>query len=104
VSDADARAQYDKYKSLTKMSFDQLKPGLIAALTSQRQAARQAALHAKLRSDAHVEIKLEPPRLEVAIGHSPSIGPASAPVTIIEFGDFQSTLCGMEGSRAEAGA
>lgn len=98
VSDADSRAQYDKYKSLMKVPYDQLKPRLIASLTSQRQAARQAALRAKLRSDAHIEIKLEPPRFEVAIGHSPSIGPAGAPVTIIEFGDFQSTFSKMEES------
>jgi 2-hydroxychromene-2-carboxylate isomerase len=96
VSDADARAQYDKYKSQIKLPFDQLKPRLIASLTSQRQAERLTALRAKLRSDAHIELKLEPPRFEVAIAHSPSIGPANAPVTIIEFGDFQSTFCAME--------
>ena len=98
VSDADARAQYDKYKGLTKMSFEQVKPRLIASLTSQRRAERDAALRAKLRSDAHVELKLEPPRFDVALAHSPSIGPASAPVTIVEFGDYQSTFCKMEES------
>ena len=96
VSDADAQAQYDKYKSQMKVPFDQLKPRLIAALTSQRQTERLAALRAKLHSDAHIELKLEPPRFEVEIAHSPSIGPANAPVTIIEFGDFQSTFCEME--------
>jgi len=96
VADAEARAQYDKYKGQNSMSFDQIKPRLIASLTSQRQAARLAALRAKLRSDAHVELRLEPPRLEVAIGHSPSIGPASAPITIVEFRDFQSVFCKME--------
>jgi predicted DsbA family dithiol-disulfide isomerase len=96
VSDADARAQYDKYKSQIKLPFDQLKPRLIASLTSQRQTERLTALRAKLRSDAHIELELEPPRFEVAIAHSPSIGPANAPVTIIEFGDFQSTFCEME--------
>jgi hypothetical protein len=96
VSDADAHAQYDKYKSQMRVPFDQLKPRLIAALTSQRQTERLTASRAKLRSDAHIELKLEPPRFEVAIAHSPSIGPANAPVTIVEFGDFQSTFCEME--------
>jgi 2-hydroxychromene-2-carboxylate isomerase len=98
VSESDARAQYDKYKDQIKVPFEQLKPRLISSLTAQRQAERQSALRTKLRSDARVEIKLEPPRLEVAIAHSPSIGPATAPVTIIEFGDFQSTFCKMEES------
>ena len=96
VSDADARAQYDKYKGMMKMPFDQLKPRLIAALTSQAQAQRQAALRAKLRSDAHVEIKLEPPRLVVAVANDPSLGPANAPITIVEFGDYQSPFNKME--------
>jgi predicted DsbA family dithiol-disulfide isomerase len=96
VSDADARAQYDKFKSQIKVPFDQLKPRLIISLTNQRQQERLSELRAKLRRDAHVELKLEPPRLEVAVGHSPSIGPANAPVTIIEFADFQSPFCKME--------
>lgn len=31
----------------------------------------------------------EQPRIDVPIGDSPSLGPANAPVTIIEFIDFQ---------------
>ncbi|MHB8809130.1 MAG: hypothetical protein ACYC9M_03845 [Desulfobulbaceae bacterium] len=31
----------------------------------------------------------EPKRFEVPIGDSPTLGPADAPVTIIEFIDFQ---------------
>lgn len=96
VSDADARAHYDKYKAQMRVPFDQLKPRLIAELTSERQSERRTALRAKLRSDAHIELALEPPRFDVAIAHSPSVGPANAPVTIIEFGDFQSTFCKME--------
>src|SRR5258708_3005402 len=96
VSDPNARPQYHKYNSAIKIPSDDSKPRLLAPVTSQRQAQRQAGLHAKLRSDAHVELQLEPPRLEIAVEPSPSLGPASAPVTIIEFGDFQSTFCKME--------
>jgi protein-disulfide isomerase len=31
----------------------------------------------------------EQPRVDVPIGDSPSLGPANAPVTIVEFIDFQ---------------
>jgi hypothetical protein len=31
----------------------------------------------------------EEPRIQVVIGDSPSLGPVNAPVTIIEFVDFQ---------------
>jgi protein-disulfide isomerase len=96
VTDADARARYDKYRGLMKVPYEQVKARLIASLTNQRQAERQAALRAKLRSDAHVERKLESPHLEVAVANSPTLGPTNAPITIVEFGDYQSPFNKME--------
>jgi protein-disulfide isomerase len=96
VSDADARAQYDRYKGLIKMPYEQIKPRLIASLTTQRQAQRLAELRANLRKQAQVENKLQPPRLQVAVGNSPALGPANAPVTIVEFGDYESPFNKME--------
>jgi protein-disulfide isomerase len=54
--------------------------------------ARQKYL-ANLRAKAKVEIMLEPPRMKVEAGASARKGPATAPVTIVEFSDFQCPYC-----------
>jgi len=56
------------------------------------QDGRQALL-LKLRQQAVVRILSEPPRLAVDAGKAPRRGPASAPVTIVEFADYQCPFC-----------
>ncbi|HVN85141.1 MAG TPA: DsbA family protein [Candidatus Binatia bacterium] len=56
------------------------------------QAARDAYVQ-QLRARAKVTMKLQPP-LVVVSGTGPSRGPANAPVTIIEFSDYQCPFCG----------
>jgi protein-disulfide isomerase len=47
---------------------------------------------AALVNQADVQVHLDPPRIDVA-AVGPSLGPDDAPVTIIEFGDFQCPYC-----------
>jgi protein-disulfide isomerase len=58
---------------------------------------RTAEITADLRKRANVTLLLEPPRVTVA-AEGPSLGPADAPVTIIEFSDFQCPYCGRASS------
>ena len=41
-----------------------------------------------------MKILLEPPRLAIDVGDDPLTGPSDAPVTIVEFSDFQCPACG----------
>jgi protein-disulfide isomerase len=100
VNDAMAKKFYDENKDRipalkTAGSYDKIKDRLIAALR-QRDAQRQhEELMARLRKDGGAKILLEPPRISVnlsAAGH-PTLGPKNAPVTVIEFADFQCPFC-----------
>ncbi len=46
-----------------------------------------------LRAQDKIQIMLEPPREEVATGATPTMGPAAAPVTVVEFADYQCPYC-----------
>jgi protein-disulfide isomerase len=93
VSDADVQRFYDdNKKSFGDRPFDDMKAQIREHL--ERRAAPEAARAyvQQLRRDAKVEILLERTRTPVA-ATGPSRGPADAPITLIEFSDYQCPFC-----------
>jgi predicted DsbA family dithiol-disulfide isomerase len=74
-------------------TLEEIRPQLVEAM---REAGRQQAtqeFYRKLRESAKVEILLEPPRTNVAYDPTRVRGNPDAPVTIVEFTDFQCPFC-----------
>jgi protein-disulfide isomerase len=64
-----------------------------SALTQQRQTERRNAFAQGLRAKYDVKVLLEPYRVPVELAGAPVRGNPKAPVTILEFSDFQCPFC-----------
>jgi len=80
----------DRYPGMTK---EQVLADIAAGMRRQRIAARRAQYLKELRAASGVKVNLEPPRVAVS-AEGPSRGGADAPVTIVEFSDFECPFCG----------
>ncbi|HEV8377025.1 MAG TPA: thioredoxin domain-containing protein [Candidatus Polarisedimenticolia bacterium] len=77
---------------------EQVTPEIVNWLKGQKGGQVQQTYLQGLRAKYKVQVLLEPPRVEVAVDDDPAKGPAGAPVTIVEFSDYQCPYC----SRAES--
>jgi len=67
---------------------------IVRALKQQQENQLRAAFRKELLAKAHVKILIQPPVLPVTVDpDDPVRGPADAPVTIVEFSDFQCPYC-----------
>jgi protein-disulfide isomerase len=99
-SDDEARAFYESNKGQMPQgqAFEELKPRLKQVVKQQKLRENMGKVLEKLREKHHVQVALEPPelpRIEVE-AKGPARGPGGAPVTIVEFSDFQCPFCGRE--------
>ncbi len=98
VTDSSARQFYEQNKnnmqSLKRAPYEAVKNQLIGYLRQREPATVRAELLARLREQAGVKVLLPAPRVEVATGDNPGLGPVNTPVTVIEFADFQCPFCG----------
>lgn len=92
VSDADVDAFYEQNKAQIPRPKDQVAPQIKAYLEQQGQQKARTEYFKTLEAKYKVDYKLEPIRVEVA-ATGPAKGPANAPVTIVEFSDFQCPFC-----------
>jgi len=92
VTDAEVDAFYEQNQAQIQRPKEQIAPQIKAYLEQQGQQKARQAFFDNLQTKYKVEKKLEPIRVEVATT-GPSKGPANAPVTIVEFSDFQCPFC-----------
>ena len=101
-TDEESRALYERAKAAgqVKDPFDKVKPQIAQFLRRQKSEAVLAQYLEQVRAEAKVEVLLPPylpSKVEIA-ATGPSKGPDTAPITIVEFSDFQCPYC----SKAEA--
>lgn len=92
VTDAEVDAFYEQNKAQIPRPKEEVAGQIKNYLAQQSgQKARQEFFN-NLESKYKVDVRLEPIRVEVA-ATGPAKGPADAPITIVEFSDFQCPFC-----------
>ena len=89
-TDAEVEKWYNENKGqVGNKPFAELKSQIATHLKNQRQQQQQQEFFKNLRKAADLKILLKPPVIALTVDGSPSRGPATAPVTIVEFSDYQ---------------
>lgn len=96
VSDPDIQAFYEENKERTQgRTLQELRGPITDFLGSQRKQQARAQLVDELsNASGKVRVTLEPPRTAVEVAEDdPAHGAQNAPVTIVEFSDYQCPFC-----------
>ncbi len=96
-SDAEVQALYDRAKAGGQQlpPLEQVKPDIIRFVKQQKMQGELMAYYNGLKKEQKVEVMLPaylPPKKDVE-AKGPTKGPKDAPVTIVEFSDYQCPYC-----------
>jgi protein-disulfide isomerase len=86
---------YEKMKSrMGGKTLDDVKGDIEKMLTAQKVSERKGQYLTELSAKYEVKMLLDPPRATVTVRPgTPAMGPADAPVTIVEWSDYQCPFC-----------
>jgi protein-disulfide isomerase len=95
VTDDEVKQFYEQNKDRAQgRPLAELSPMIQQFLVSQRQQQARAQLVDDLKKKSTARILLDPPRQTINVSSDdPSSGPANAPITLVEFSDYQCPYC-----------
>lgn len=94
VSDTDVEQWYAANQGrLQGRSLEMLQPAIRQFLIEQQQEALLAELTEELAAERSVSRHLQPFRANLETEGHPTFGPGNAPVTLVEFSDFECPYC-----------
>jgi protein-disulfide isomerase len=76
-----------------KEPFETLKPQILDHLRQTRISKAKENYVKTLRAESSVVVSFAPPRTQVSLKDTPVLGPSSAPVTIVEYADYECPYC-----------
>jgi protein-disulfide isomerase len=96
-SDDEIRALYERAKASGQQlpPLEQVKPDIVRFIKSQKGQSAVADYYEGLKKEMGIEVLLpayEPPKVQVA-AVGPTKGPSDAPITIVEFSDYECPFC-----------
>jgi protein-disulfide isomerase len=95
VTDEDVRIFYEENEDrIGGRALEEIAPQVRQYLRQQRESAAYQRFISELEDAYRVAYEIEPYRVELDLEGEPAEGPASAPVTIVEFSDFECPFCG----------
>jgi protein-disulfide isomerase len=84
---------YQTNQARIRKPLDDVRPQVQHYLQQTKLNEARRAYVQELRNKAHVKVFLTPPIVQVSAEGGPFKGPKDAPVTIVEFSDFQCSYC-----------
>jgi protein-disulfide isomerase len=95
VTDAEVAVFYaDQGFALRGQTLESIGPRIEEFLVRQSEATARRTFLDELRDGVDVEVLLPAPRVQVAVAAAEPIrGPVDAPITIVEYGDFECSYC-----------
>ncbi len=93
-SDVEIAAWYEANRSrVGGRTLEQVRPQVAQVVRMAKRVAALDSIEARLNRERNVTVHLQPLRLDVDDPEAPAKGPANAPVTLVEFSDFQCPFC-----------
>jgi protein-disulfide isomerase len=92
-TDEEVRALYTAQKDRINLPFEQVQSQIRDAIKDSKVNDARKAYFASLREKTEVAVLLKPPRTAMSYDPARVRGNAAAPITIVEFSDFQCPFC-----------